>query len=900
MKDYLKRLIFLSICFTVLATAVMGQPAQVPKSNPTKVYMHYMPWFDGPQNPVPGGNYSWGWHWTMNNKNPNIVDGTGKRQIASHSYPLIGPYASNDPHLVEYHLLLMKLSGIDGVLIDWYGSEGSNSDVGGLLNNSNALINRTGAVGINFGLVMEDRFWGSIQNGRNSMTYAKNNYFNKSNFIRVGAGNDPLVGIFGPITYQTPANWTDILSYAGEDIEFLPLWYESGDGGSNADGEYAWVYSDYLTGLQNFYQNRAPGLKTAMGVAYPGFHDYYVEGGAGQSYFFIPENNGATLNETLAKYDQFKSNLDFLQLATFNDFGEGTIFEPTLENGYKYLVRMQQYTGVPYTENDLRNVNRLFTLRKKYFNDAAKQSQLNTAFDHFVALRLTEAVNVMNTVDGTSTPPPTTFAIPGTVQAESYSAMNGIQTENTTDAGGGQNVGWIDANDWMDYSVNVSTAGSYTVSFRVASGGAGGQLQLRNSGGTALATVSVTGTGGWQTWTTLTATANLSAGTQTLRLYAVGGGYNVNWVQFATTSTPPPTTIAIPGTLQAESYSGMNGIQTENTTDTGGGQNVGYIDANDWMDYSVNVASAGSYTVNFRVASANAGGTMQLRNSSGTVLCTANIPGTGGWQTWSTVSTTATLAAGNQTLRLFAQTGGYNINWVQFTSGGTTPPPTGTIYNIKNVWQNNFLYDAGDRVKYNATASGTSYQWILEDVGNGQKELKNVGTGEYMHIENLTGYVQCTARTSGWSSSRWTTEDAGSGNIRFKNVWQPTSYIHIENLQGHAQYGTINASWGSAQWTLVAVGGRMATSSAQPEKEFSDESITSVWPTSVEKDLNITTDGSFSSMQVVDLLGRIHYQNESLFGQKTITVDLGHLDKGLHFVKLRGAQNARVFRIIKK
>jgi hypothetical protein len=898
MKNYLTRLVFLFVFVATFGINALCQPAAVPKTNPTKVYMHYMPWFDGPQNPVAGGTYSWGWHWTMNNKNPNIIDANGKRQIASHYYPIIGPYASNDPHVVEYHLLLMKLSGIDGVLIDWYGSEGSNGDVGNLLNNSNALINRTGAVGINFGLVLEDRFWSTIQNGRNSMTYAKNNYFNKSNFIR--SNGAPLVGVFGPVTYQTPSQWTDILSYAGQDIEFLPLWYENGDAGSNADGEYAWIYSDYLTGLRNFYGNRAPGLKTAMGVAYPGFHDYYVEGGAGSSYFYIPENNGTTLNETLSTYDQYKGNLDFLQLATFNDFGEGTVFEPTQENGFKYLARIQQYTGVPYTENDLKNVQRLFTLRKKYLNDATKQSQLNTAFDYFVALRLNDAVAMMNTVDGnTPPPPPTTTSLPGTLQAESYSAMNGIQTETTSDTGGGQNVGWIDANDWMDYSVNVSTAGSYNVSFRVASGTSGGQMQLRNSSGNVLATVTITGTGGWQTWTNVTTTASLSAGAQTLRLYAVSGGYNVNYVQFTTATTPPPpTTIAIPGTLQAESYSAMNGIQTETTSDAGGGQNVGWIDANDWMDYSVNVSTAGSYTLGFRVASAGSGGQMQLRNSSGTVLATATIAGTGGWQTWTTVNVTASLAAGAQTLRLFAVSGGYNINYVQFSTTSTPPPPpTGTSYYIKNRWQNTYLFDGGDRVKYAATKSGSTYQWVLEDVGSGLVELRNVGTGEYMHVENLMGYVQCTTRTSGWASSRWASEATGDGYVRLRNAWQSTSYIHVENLQGHAQYGAINTAWASAQWLLevVPAGGRME----MEEQQTSSESVR-IWPTVVDDELFVRMDGSCHSLIIVDMLGRIQHREEALEGKDAIKIDVSHLQHGLHLVKLQSNTNGKVFRIQKK
>ncbi|MDB5012329.1 MAG: hypothetical protein JWQ25_531, partial [Daejeonella sp.] len=230
-------------------------------------------------------------------------------------------------------------------------------------------------------------------------------------------------------------------------------------------------------------------------------------------------------------------------------------------------------------------------------------------------------------------------------------------------------VGYIDANDWMDYPVNVTSAGSYNVSFRIASGATGGQMQLRNSSGSVLATVTIPATGGWQTWQTVTTTANLTAGAQTLRLHAITGGYNVNWVQFANASSGGA---AIPGTIQAESYSGMSGIQTEGTSDAGGGLNVGFIDANDWMDYNVNVASAGSYAVGFRVASGTQGGQMQIRNSSGTVLATINVPGTGGWQTWTTVSTTVNLPAGSQTLRVYVvNSTSFNFNWMQFSIGST-------------------------------------------------------------------------------------------------------------------------------------------------------------------------------------------------------------------------------------
>ena len=98
-------------------TVTTLSPVAVTKANSMKVYVHYMPWFE--TKATNGG--TWGVHWKMSKCNPDSVDATGRRQIASHYYPLVGPYASSDPNLIEYHLLLMKYAGIDGILIDWYG-----------------------------------------------------------------------------------------------------------------------------------------------------------------------------------------------------------------------------------------------------------------------------------------------------------------------------------------------------------------------------------------------------------------------------------------------------------------------------------------------------------------------------------------------------------------------------------------------------------------------------------------------------------------------------------------------------------------------------------------------------------------------------------------------------------
>jgi endoglucanase len=259
-------------------------------------------------------------------------------------------------------------------------------------------------------------------------------------------------------------------------------------------------------------------------------------------------------------------------------------------------------------------------------------------------------------------------SIPGKIEAENYNTMSGVDTQTTTDAGGGLNVGWIDQGDWMSYKVNATTAGPYTASFRVACPYTGAAFQLRASNGAVLATINVPNTGDFQTWQTISATVTLPAGSQTLQLYSTNSfSWNFNWMQFSILGTA-----AIPGKIEAENYTTMSGVGTEITSDAGGTMDVGWINQGDWMNYSVNVDTAGKYTASFRVAASSTGAGLQLRLANGTVLATVTLPNTGGSQVWQTVSATVTLPAGSQTLQIYStSTVGWNINWIQFAGGAT-------------------------------------------------------------------------------------------------------------------------------------------------------------------------------------------------------------------------------------
>lgn len=121
--------------------------------------------------------------------------------------------------------------------------------------------------------------------------------------------------------------------------------------------------------------------------------------------------------------------------------------------------------------------------------------------------------------------------------------------------------------------------------------------------------------------------------------------------------------------IQAENYSSMSGIITETTNDTNGGQNVGAIDTGDWMAYnSIYFPTTGTYKVEYRVSSLSGGGKLSLDLNAGSiVLGNLDIPSTNGWQNWITISHNVTVTAGTYNLGVFAQTGGWNINWIRIT-----------------------------------------------------------------------------------------------------------------------------------------------------------------------------------------------------------------------------------------
>jgi endoglucanase len=123
-------------------------------------------------------------------------------------------------------------------------------------------------------------------------------------------------------------------------------------------------------------------------------------------------------------------------------------------------------------------------------------------------------------------------SLPGKIEAENYVRSAQVQKEPAQDSGGGLNVSHIDDGDWMDYIVSVSESGYYTLNLRVANKYGNGYVQIRDMAGTSLGEYDgIPQTGDWQNWTTVSLQIPLQAGEQVLRLLAIRGTFNLNWLE---------------------------------------------------------------------------------------------------------------------------------------------------------------------------------------------------------------------------------------------------------------------------------------------------------------------------------------------------------------------------------
>ena len=316
------------------------------------------------------------------------------------------------------------------------------------------------------------------------------------------------------------------------------------------------------------------------------------------------------------------------------------------------------------------------------------------------------------------------WPVPGTINAEDYDkGGEGVAYHDTSAANKGGKYRtdgvdiWYSGNplikyytgantngEWLEYTVNVANSGTYSLDLHVSTPNSGCKASVKLDGKDLAGTIDVPNTGGWHEWETVMTTVNLSAGKHVLRVAFVRGGFNLNWIDInpigtnnggSTASSGGSTASGsangqqpysgtpqrLPGTIEAEDFDeGGQGIAyNDKTTGNKGGEyrkddvdiwrtNGGYYTGanatGEWLEYSVNVAYAGSYTLHLRVATPYSGKKLRVELDGSDVTGAVSVPNTGGWQKWQTIKANARLSAGKHVLRVVFVQGGFNFDWI--------------------------------------------------------------------------------------------------------------------------------------------------------------------------------------------------------------------------------------------
>ena len=375
----------------------------------------------------------------------------------------------------------------------------------------------------------------------------------------------------------------------------------------------------------------------------------------------------------------------------------------------------------------------------------------------------------------------TPIAIPGTIETENYdlggegdayhdvdAGNNGPASYRTDDVDheacseGGYNIGWTAVGEWLKYTVNVASNGSYTITARVASAVASGAFHIEVDDVDVTGTIAVGTTGGWQTWEDRTATVTLSAGQHVVKLVMEGPDANINRFDI-TYNGPPP---AEPTSLQVDS-TGANSVSLSWTAPAAGSP-TGY-------NVKRATSSGGPYATVGTTTAPTVAFTDSVTGGSTYYYVVSALTAGGESGDSSFVSATPTLGVPNAPTGL-TPTSGNNLVALSWTAPAVGNP---TSYNVLRSTTSGSGYSAittpGAQTTTSyvdtTTVNGTTYYYVVSAVnaiGEGVQSIEADATpsafsGVYEPFDYSTGSLSDgTPATGSGLSGNWTCGASGT------------------------------------------------------------------------------------------------------------------------------------------
>ena len=323
------------------------------------VYAHLCSWFRTKE--VSGKWEMWNSDYPQNLSNPDVVNFDGTRQIAANSYPLTDLYDSTDPDILDYQFSLMKLSGIDGIVVDWDGRRLNAYRHDGLMK-SLPYIEK-----YNLKLIICYEEWcgyeppdyypdrpSQINAAVDELKWLCENLIDKS-FYGIVNGKKPVLIFrkipdlwfiaeeYAPLREVADQHNASLIMPVWVDNSFIPV----------SEGDYYWVsgfdeahrcddMKHCMKAYDKFLNDCKNSGRQIFGSVYPGFDDTYVWGW-GDLPRIAPRYEAERFKKLWEK--SIEQDIDFVQLITWNDWNEGSHIEPANTFGYEYLKLNKKYSA---------------------------------------------------------------------------------------------------------------------------------------------------------------------------------------------------------------------------------------------------------------------------------------------------------------------------------------------------------------------------------------------------------------------------------------------------------------------------------------------------------------------------------------------------------------------------
>ena len=380
-----------------------------------------------------------------------------------------------------------------------------------------------------------------------------------------------------------------------------------------------------------------------------------------------------------------------------------------------------------------------------------------------------------------------TFVRPA-VEAVSYNTLVSANAYRETCGEGGQDLCKLHNGDYTVYNqVNLNGVGSFVA--RVASTNVAGNIEIHldSPTGTLIGNCAVTGTGGGQTWDDVSCNISSAGGYHDVYLVFTGSSGDLMSLEWF-------VLLGNGNRMEAASYNDGFGIQTENCIE--GGLDVTNITNGSYVTYhQLNLTGATAF--NARVAGAGAGGNIQIRLDSptGTIIGTATVSPTGGWQTWSTVTCQLNASASGYHDVYLVFTGGsgslFNLEWLQFQFASASASTSNlawdrpvTVSSVADSSPGANAVDGNLNTRWSSAYSDP--QWIYVDLGANYNL-----TAVTLAWESAYGkayQIQVSTNASNWTTIYSTTNGAG-GTENLTGLSGVGRYVRMYGTQRGSQYG---------------------------------------------------------------------------------------------------------------